>query len=200
MTRIHPHRLQPGHRPRVGELRTLDGASIALPDVHRVVHLQFRRFAGCPVCKLHLRSFVQHHAELEAAGILEVAVFHSSEETLRQHQSGLPFALVADPGMALYRAFGVERSLRSVLDPRAWRAIARGLSAFGAGRRPGEDALGLPADFLIGRCGRVLACKYGEHADDQWSVDEVLAIAESFRGRHAKTTVGAFLQELAHDR
>lgn len=200
MPRIRPHRLQPGHRPRVTELRTLEGASIALPDARRVMHLQFRRFAGCPVCKLHLRAFAQRHAELAAAGILEIAVFHSSEETLRQHQPGLPFVLVADPGMALYRAFGVERALRSVLDPRAWRAIARGLSAFGAGRRPGENALGLPADFLIGRCGRVLACKYGEHADDHWAVDEVLAIAESFRGHHAKATIDAFLQELAHDR
>lgn len=200
MTRIRPHRLQPGYRPQVGELRTLAGTSIALPDAHRMVHLQFRRFAGCPVCKLHLRAFVQRHAELETAGVLEIAVFHSGEETLRQHQPELPFAVVADPGMALYRAFGVERSLRSVLDPRAWPAMARGLSVFGAGRRPGEDALGLPADFLIGRCGRVLACKYGEHADDHWSVDELLAIAASFRGRHAKATIGEFLQELAHDR
>jgi hypothetical protein len=38
----------------------------------------------------------------------------------------------------------------------------------------GESALGLPADFLIATDGRVRACKYGEHADDQWSVDELL--------------------------
>ena len=39
--------------------------------------------------------------------------------------------------------------------------------------------LGLPGDFLIGSDGRVIACKYGEHADDQWSVDELLALAVS---------------------
>jgi hypothetical protein len=39
--------------------------------------------------------------------------------------------------------------------------------------------LGLPADFLIASDGRVLACKYGAHAYDQWSVDEILAFTES---------------------
>ena len=34
-----------------------------------------------------------------------------------------------------------------------------------------------PADFLIAQDGRVVASKYGTHADDQWSVDEVLTIA-----------------------
>ena len=35
----------------------------------------------------------------------------------------------------------------------------------------------LPADFLIAPDGRVRACKYGAHANDQWSVDEMLALA-----------------------
>jgi hypothetical protein len=42
---------------------------------------------------------------------------------------------------------------------------------------PHGGRFGLPADFLIAGDGRVLACKYGAHADDQWSVDELLAIA-----------------------
>ena len=40
----------------------------------------------------------------------------------------------------------------------------------------GEDHMGKPADFLIGRDGRVLARKYGVHADDQWSVEELLRL------------------------
>jgi hypothetical protein len=48
---------------------------------------------------------------------------------------------------------------------------------------PEGGRLGLPADFLIDQEGRILACKYGEHAYDQWSVDELLAAvhAESER-------------------
>jgi hypothetical protein len=35
----------------------------------------------------------------------------------------------------------------------------------------------MPADFLIATDGAVVARKYGEHADDQWSVDELLRLA-----------------------
>jgi hypothetical protein len=37
--------------------------------------------------------------------------------------------------------------------------------------------LGLPADLLITGDGRVAAVKYGVHAYDQWSVDELLDAA-----------------------
>jgi hypothetical protein len=35
----------------------------------------------------------------------------------------------------------------------------------------------MPADFLVGTDGTVLAAKYGKHGADQWSVDELLALA-----------------------
>jgi hypothetical protein len=46
-----------------------------------------------------------------------------------------------------------------------------------ANLHPTGGRLGLPADFLIDSDGRVLACERGTHANDQWSVDEVLAHA-----------------------
>ena len=55
---------------------------IRIPDPQQIVHLQFRRFAGCPVCNLHLHSIVQRHPELVAASIREVAVFHSATDEL----------------------------------------------------------------------------------------------------------------------
>lgn len=35
---------------------------------------------------------------------------------------------------------------------------------------------GLPADFLVAPDGRIVACKFGKHANDQWSVDELLSL------------------------
>lgn len=152
-----------------------------------LIHLQFRRFAGCPVCNLHLRSFARRHDALVAAGITEVAVFHSSRELLLSHAAGLPFAVIADPEKRLYAEFGVESGPRALLDPRAWPAIVRAvlysLKEILAKRsplpplEPEGGRLGLPADFLIAEDRRVLACKYGKHADDHWSVDEVLILA-----------------------
>lgn len=167
---------------------------IRVPDPDRLVHLQFRRFAGCPVCNLHLRSFVLRHDEVEAAGIREVVVFHSTASDLREHAADLPFAVIADPDKRLYVEFGVESARRALLDPRAWlpivRSVARGLwGVVREGRpmppiNPHGGRFGLPADFLIASDGRVLACKYGDHAYDQWSVDELLGLAHAL-GRSA---------------
>jgi hypothetical protein len=161
----------------------VNGENIAVPDPELLTHLQFRRFAGCPVCNLHLQSVARRHDEIAAAGVREVVFFHSPADELRTHTSDLPFAAVADPDKQHYRRFGVEEGRRALADPRAWPAIVRGLSATALGRfRPPAVSqrggrLGLPADLLVGTDGRVLAAKYGAHADDQWSVDELLALA-----------------------
>ena len=162
------------------ELVSIRGERVAIPAAEvQYVHLQFRRFAGCPICNLHLRSIAARSEEIRAAGIREVAVFHSNAETMRRFQADLPFDVVADPEKALYRSFGVESGLRSVADPRAWAGLARGmLASHPSSSVTGEGGhLGLPADFLLDSAGRVVRTKYGVHADDQWSVEELLAAA-----------------------
>ncbi|WP_018349327.1 peroxiredoxin-like family protein [Longispora albida] len=164
-------------------LTDIHGRPVPVPDPGGLVHIQFRRFAGCPVCNLHLRSVAVRHDEIAAAGVREVAVFHSTATELLEHAAHLPFAVIADPGRVLYREFGVESSLRALLDPRAWRHILRAIGT-ALRRRDKNPALrqeggrlGLPGDFLIAPDGRIVASKYGEHAYDQWSVDEILAHA-----------------------
>ena len=174
------------------EWETVLGGAVRVPDPRGLVHLQFRRFAGCPVCNLHLRSIVQRHAEITAHGVTEVVVFHSSDAELRPHVTDLPFAVVGDPRKRLYVEFGVESAARSVLDPRAWGAIVRGvvrdLGPVLRGRRPlprpEGGRLGLPADFLIAPDGTVVAEKRGQHAYDQWSVDELLAHAQALTSKN----------------
>jgi hypothetical protein len=168
------------------QLVTISGNSVHIPDVERLVHLQFRRFAGCPLCNLHLQSVARRHADIEAAGIREVVVFHSPAPELLVHAGDLPFAVVADPDKRLYTEFGVESSPRALLDPRArtpiLRAILHSLWEIVCGRgsapaaNPHGGRFGLPADFLIASDGRVIACKYGDHVNDQWSVDELLSM------------------------
>jgi hypothetical protein len=168
------------------ELLTVHSQRIRVPDWQQLVHLQFRRFAGCPVCDLHLHEIVHRHSAILAASILEVVVFHTSTEELLRYAGDLPFAVIADPDKRLYAEFGVESGRRALLDPRAWapilrgvfrslRAILRGNPVAPLNVRGGR--FGLPADFLIASDGRVLACKYGSHAYDQWSVDEILALS-----------------------
>jgi len=186
-------------RQRVGSmfeprtLVTLFGDAVNVPSPVERVHLQLRRFAGCPVCDRHLHELARRNAEIEAAGVREVVVFHSTAEELRKYEADLPFSVVPDPNKRLYFELGVESGPRALLDPRAWPTIARavlrsaGRVASGRGTlpslNPGGGRLGLPAEFLIERDGSVLAAHYGEHAGDHWSVDELLRLA-----RWAKVT------------
>lgn len=169
------------------ELVSVTGDAVLIPDTDRLVHLQFRRFAGCPICNVHLQSIVRRHDEIADAGIREVVVFHSTDEELHRYVDDLPFAVIGDPDKALYAEFGVGSSPRAVLDPRAVAptvvsVVRQSISGTRGDKpitnlHPTGGRLGLPADFLIGSDGRVIARKHGTHANDQWSVDELLAHA-----------------------
>lgn len=171
--------------PRL-DLTATSGQRVTIPDpTGDHVHLQLRRFAGCPICNTHLRSVVRRHHEIRLHGIREVVVFHSTAAELAKHEAELPFPLIADPDRMLYRQLGVERSSISVLRPRAFGAAIAGMAtSFGTNStrrgplgpvKPTGGRFGLPADFLISPEGRITALKYGQHAYDQWTVDELLA-------------------------
>jgi peroxiredoxin len=173
-------KLKAGDPAPVVDAKDIHGVQAQVPRKDKLVHLQFRRFAGCPICNLHLRDFVRRSAELEAAGVSEVVVFHSPAASLLPYQGKFPFTVIGDPEKKLYREYGVESSILALLDPRAWPAMVKG---HGIKDRPKGDPeggpLGLPADFLIAPDGRILASHYGRHAYDQWELDEVLALAKS---------------------
>ena len=174
------------------ELTATSGQPVTIPDpAEDYVHLQLRRFAGCPICNLHLRSIVARHDEIRAHGIREVVVFHSTAAELAKHEAELPFALIADPDRVLYRQLGVERGPTSLLRPGALRAAMAGEAA-ALGKhstkrgplgpvKPTGGRFGLPADVLIAPDGRIAALKYGRHAYDQWTVDELLDHARPAR-------------------
>lgn len=118
-------------------------------------------------------------------------VRRTTTELLREHASGLHFAVIADPGKRYYEMFGVDSGKRAIFHPRAWwpilKSVVRSLVAVLSGRErppsllPEGGRWGLPADFLIDSDGAVLAVKHGEHAYDQWSVDEMLSLARESR-------------------
>ena len=176
------------------ELATTSGQQVTIPDpAGDYIHLQLRRFAGCPICNLHLRSIVTRHDEIRSQGIREAVVFHSTVAELDKYEADLPFSLIADPERQLYRRLGVERGPSSLVSMRALRAAIAGqtaaltkrstMRAFGP-IKPTGGPFGLPADFLIAPDGRVAAVKYGQHAYDQWTVDELLEHAQPVRRDH----------------
>lgn len=186
-------KFKPGDMLPTTVMEAVTGEAINLTDAKRLVHLQFRRFVDCPICNTHITEFRKRAREIEAAGIKEVIVFHSSPKSIRSHQTNVPFLMVGDPKKVFYKGFGIETSL-GFISFKALGAAMRGMAHGHFGLRfAGGGPLGLPADFLIGPSGRINAVKYGTDAYDQWSVDELLTLAKgvaarSFEGKHYAVT------------
>jgi len=185
-------RVRPGDIIRIRDLVSVNGDPIAVPDPTQLTHLQFRRVVGCPSCTVYLKSVAARQCEIAAAGIHEVVLFHTTLDELPNYAADLPLDVVTDPDRQLYTIFGVDASLRGLLDPRVVPPALKAQPPRTGARlappcrpiQPTGGRLGLPADILIDRGGRVLARKYGTYACDQWSVDELLQFAAApLKGR-----------------
>jgi len=170
-------KFKPGDNLPTTVMEAVTGETINLPDSKRLVHLQFRRFVDCPICNTHIAEFRKRAREIEAVGIKEVIVFHSSPKSIRSYQKDVPFLMVGDSKKVFYKEFGVETSL-GFMSLKALGAGMRGMAHGHFGLRLSGGPLGLPADFLIAPSGQVKAVKYGTHAYDQWSVNELIALAK----------------------
>lgn len=165
-----------GNAVSLQDLVTIKDQAVMIPQPGKRIHLQFRRFAGCPVCNIHLQSFFKRADELKDNNVHEVIVFHASKDKMLENVIEVPFDLIADPSRKLYRDFGVESSWTAVFNMSVLKQAIKGVRHFGMKMPQNLEAeLGLPADFLIDETGKIVALKYGVHADDQWSVDEVLS-------------------------
>ena len=164
------------------QARNIHGVDVAVPGSAPWTHIQFRRFAGCPICNLRLQSIIAQHQEITEAGIREVVVFHSPDAELLPYQGNFPFDVIGDPTKALYRKYGVESSISAFLSLKAWAASLKGnlrKDKPAMTGLPNGGIAGLPADFLIAADGTVRAAHYRSHAFDQWSVDELLALSRT---------------------
>ncbi|WP_331346541.1 peroxiredoxin-like family protein [Cellvibrio sp. UBA7661] len=163
-----------------GHWQDANGREVSIPAANGWTHLQFRRYSGCAVCNLHLHSFIARQNEIRDADIQEMIIFNSTRERILNDMPDCPFTLIADPHRSLYAEFGVDQSVMAVLNPAVWLPALRGAMQFGVQvPRDDETSLGLPADFLIRSDGKIVAAHYGKHANDQWSVDELLTLVRT---------------------
>ena len=78
--------------------------------------------------------------------------------------------------------------MRALLNIRVfWSGLRWILAARRFYTRAENGILGLPADFLVDAQGRIVACKYGAHADDHWEVGELLQLASTVQPAPATT-------------
>ncbi len=171
-------------KPKAGDLfpslrlTTSQGKPLTVPVAGaRYTHVQFRRWTGCPICSTHIASLRMNAGRIAAAGIHEVLFFHSSQEDVASFHKDLPFDAVGDREKRYYCELGVESSWTYAMNPGAIWAALKGLASGKFNLAMTGGPLGLPADFLVKYDGRIKAVKYGRHAYDQWSVDDLLELA-----------------------
>jgi peroxiredoxin len=161
--------------------RSVSGSEIMVPDPHSgLVHLQFLRFAGCPVCNLLLQDYTRRAGEIREAGIREIILFHSEKRFIQDYHDHFPFEVIADPNRRFFNQYRVKTSLTAILNPLAFPNLIRAYRLRPAGKQD-SSPFGLPAEFLIDPTGTIVASHYGSHSSDQWSVNELLQIANSSR-------------------
>ena len=175
---------------------TFKGETVSLTNSSTpLIHIQFRRQAGCPICDMHLRSIMKCEDELTTLGVSEVVFFHSTPEELKEHTTYLPFPCIADPTKELYKKFGTEEG-QGFAGGITWHVAGVLLWAVGsavvdltkgerkvAPLRPTGGRNQFPADFLVNKEGEVLAVKYGKDAADQWSVKELFELAKTLNSQ-----------------
>jgi hypothetical protein len=129
-----------------------------------------------------VRQFAARADEFERRGLPLVRVSHSPVGALRDYVEGpgaVPFAVLADPGRRVYRAYGIGASWLAFL--RARGALGRVREATRTGLKPRwSDALrdgigGSPADFLIDASGLLERVHYGAHHADSLTPETALA-------------------------
>ena len=176
-----PMRLTPNQQAPEFSAESVRGEHVSLEELRGgAVLLKFYRFAGCPICNLHLRELVRRHTELEAAGITAVVFFHSPSESVeRETGNELPFELVPDPEKRIFGAYGVEESLRGMFSADVARDYRRALAAGYRSRPLGHHGgiAGHPADFILDRDGLIRHAHYGANYADTLGVDDILRIA-----------------------
>jgi len=175
---LSTRKLKSGEKFPAISLMTTKGKEFSIPAPGtKFTHVQFRRFSGCPICNTHIASLRAAAKQLERMSICEVLFFHSTKSEVQSFHNDLPFAAIADPDKSFYRLVGAETSIFASLQPSAlWAAFVSALRGRIRLKMTGGP-FGLPAEFLVASDGRIVATKYGLHAYDQWSVEELVKLA-----------------------
>jgi peroxiredoxin len=145
--------------------------------------IDFVRHLGCPFCRREAALLAASAPRFAEAGA-EIALITMStpdEATECRKQFKLPFAVLADPDRACYRAFQVPRgSLLDVSGPKTWLAGFAAVLKHGVAL-PKQDVKQLSGAFVVDREGDLRFVHLAKHSADLPSHEAMLAVARGLR-------------------
>jgi hypothetical protein len=158
------------------------GEPVVIPDpAFLFTHVQFKRWAGDPIGKPHVLSYKRSAKRIRDSDVKEVIFFYSDPMDIAKLFPKFPAEMVGDLSEFYYHMFGVEKSSKWLSNFNAIKALFTGLQqGFYNFKWTKNGVTGLPADFLIATNGKIVACRYGLHAADQWEVNEMLYLVQTF--------------------
>jgi thioredoxin-dependent peroxiredoxin len=137
------------------------------------VFLSFFRYTSCPVCNFRIHELIEHYDSLKLKGYNIIAVFETPDRKLAEYVKDIqiPFPVIGDPDLILYRKYGVEKSfwrmIGSVFKKETRVAMSRGNQLYN-GKKYKKDGnrSRLPADFIIDEEGIIIQVHYGTSISD----------------------------------
>jgi peroxiredoxin len=139
--------------------------------------LSFFRGASCPFCNLRLNQLIKEYPKFEEQGIKVISIFAASKEEILAFggKQSVPFKIIADPTLELYKKYGIEESYYGML-----RVIAKPLKMFRVmfsgyfNLNSIKDKPIIPADFLVDEENKIYKAFYGKDYGDHIPIQEIL--------------------------
>jgi len=131
---------------------------------HKKVILAFLNHPGCPSSNFRVQELKEEYKQLQSDNFEVIAIFNSTPETLKQYKfdTDIPFVLVADSDLQLFKKFGVENSLSK----RVKSLFKKKKKLFPAKKYKKENfQTYMPADFIL-KENKVLEAYYGSYSGD----------------------------------
>ena len=165
--------------PDFTAIDVIRGESFKLSDYREKhsVALIFLRYAGCPLCQLHVSAISRKYPEIAAKDTDVIVFVQSRVNTLVEegYPGAFPFKLVADPDGDFYELYGVGSG--NILDILNSRVIGKAVKAVIRGHKQGKmegNQWQLPGDFIVGKDGRLKLAHVGTDIGDNLKPDELM--------------------------
>lgn len=164
------------------KVQDVQGQTIELKNFEgQKVWLAFFRYAGCPVCNARVHELMENYYSIKAKGYTIIAIFESENKILLQYldDSFVPFYLVGNPDLGLYKRYGVEKSFLKILASglkSQTMKVAREGEALYKGKKYKRDGglTRLPADIIIDEHSKILTAYYGKTISSHLPLSEIL--------------------------
>ena len=178
---VFGQRLKSGERAPVFEAVSSTGDTIRLSQfAGQKVFIAFFRYVNCPVCNYRVHELMSHYDSIRSKGFNIIAVFESEHAMLTKYltDNPVPFAVIGDPELELYRQYRVEKSawrmFFSLFKKQPREAMTNGKKLFKARYKRDGSRSRLPADFIVDENGDLKVVYYGTHLGDHLPLAVIL--------------------------